>query len=123
MSILDKNLLFSNGQKITATTNSSVIDFKEPGDAVGQELTIRVIVAEEFAGLTGLQIKLQTGDTASDFKDVLMTPTLAASDLKRGKEIFKVRTPGGLKRYARIAYVVSGTATAGAVTAYMSKEL
>lgn len=123
MSILDNNLLFSNGQKLTSTANSTVLDFKEPGDAVGQELTIRVIVAEEFAGLTSLQIKLQTGETSSDFKDVLMTPAIPAANLKRGAEIFKIRAPGGMKRYARINYVVSGTATAGAVTAYMSKEL
>jgi hypothetical protein len=123
MAILDNNLLFSNAQKITNTANSDVIDFKEPGDAVGQELTIRAIVAEEFAGLTSLQIKLQTGETPSEFKDVLMTPAIPAAELKRGKEIFKVRTPSGLKRYARINYVVSGNASAGAVTAYMSKEL
>ena len=121
--ILDNNLLFSNGQKITSTANSQVVDFKAPGDAVGQELTIRVIVAEEFAGLTSMQIKLQTGDTDSTFEDVLLTPAIPAAKLKRGAEVFKVRTPGGLKRYARINYTVSGTATAGAVTAYMSKEL
>ena len=121
--ILDKNLQFSDEQKITTTANSEVIDFKEPGDAVGQELTIRVIVAEQFSGLSSMQIKLQTGDTDSSFEDVLMTPAIPAAKLKRGAEVFKVRTPGGLKRFARLNYTVSGTATAGAVTAYMSKEL
>ena len=121
--ILDNNLIFSNGQKLTASANSDVVDFKAPGDAVGQELTIRAVVTEEFAGLTSLQIKLQTSENGTDFEDVLLTPAIAAAKLTRGKEVFKVRTPGGLKRYARLNYTISGTASAGAITAYMSKEL
>lgn len=121
--IMDKNLIFSEEQKITTTANSKVIDLKEPGDAVGQELTLRVVSAETFAGLTGLQIKVQTGETAETFEDVLMTPSLPASKLARGNEVFVVRVPKGLKRFVRLNYTVSGTATAGAVTAFMSKEL
>ena len=121
--ILDNNLIFSNGQELTASANSDVVDFKAPGDAVGQELTIRAVVTEEFAGLTSLQIKLQTSENGTDFEDVLLTPAIAAAKLTRGKEVFKVRTPGGLKRYARLNYTISGNASAGAITAYMSKEL
>lgn len=121
--IMDKNLIFSEEQKITATANSEVIDLKEPGDAVGQELTIRVVSAETFAGLTGLQIKVQTGENAETFEDVLMTPSLKPEKLARGNEVFVVRVPKGLKRFVRLNYTVSGTATAGAVTAFMSKEL
>ena len=121
--ILDAMLLFSEDQKLTGTKESSVVDFQEPGDAVGQELTIRVIVAETFAGATGLQIKLQTSIDKSAWEDVIMTPSIAAAKLTRGAEVFRVRTPNGLKRYARLQYVVSGTATAGSVTAFMSKEL
>ena len=51
-----------------------------------------------------------------------MTPSLQASKLARGNEVFVVRVPKGLKRFVRLNYAVSGTATAGAVTAFMSKE-
>jgi hypothetical protein len=121
--ILDAMLLFSENQKLTGTKESNVVDFQEPGDAVGQELTIRVIVAEAFAGASGLQIKLQTSGDGSAWEDVIMTPSIAAAKLTRGAEVFRVRTPNGLKRYARLQYVVSGSASAGAVTAFMSKEL
>ena len=123
MAILDANLLFSEGQKITGTAESGAVDFQEPGDAVGQELTIRAIVTETFAGASGVQIKLQTSANNSDWEDVIMTPVIPVAKLTRGAEAFRVRTPNGLKRYARLQYVVSGTASAGAFTAYMSKEL
>lgn len=122
--MMDNDLIFSEEQKITTTANSTKdIDFKSPGDAVGQELTIRAIAAEGFEGLTSLQVKLQTSADGSGYEDVLLTPAIPKAKLTRGAEIFKVRTPSGLKRFARLNYTVSGTATAGAVTAYMTKDL
>jgi hypothetical protein len=121
--ILDANLLFSDAQKITSTATSEVVDLKAPGDAVGQELLIRAVVGEAFAGLTSLQIKIQTSADDSTWEDVLLTPAIAAAKLTKGKEILAVRVPKGLKRYVRLNYTVSGTASAGTLTAFMSKEL
>jgi hypothetical protein len=123
MAILDAELLFSKDQEVKSSVNSQVIDLHEPGDAVGQELTIRTIVSTAFAGLSSLQIKLQTGENGSDFTDVLLTPAIPAANLKKGAEIFCVRVPHGLKRYVRLSYVASGSGTAGKVYSYMSKEL
>lgn len=122
--IIDKELMFSENQKVTTTANSTnAVDFKEPGDAVGQELTFHVIASEGFAGLTTLQVKIQTGDTDSSFEDVLYTAPIPVAKLTRGAEIFKVRVPSGLKRFVRLNYTTSGTASAGAITAFLSKEL
>lgn len=121
--ILDANLLFSDAQKITGTATSEVVDLKAPGDAVGQELLIRAVVGEAFAGLTSLQIKIQTSADDSTWEDVLLTPAIVAAKLTKGKEILAVRVPKGLKRYVRLNYTVSGTASAGTLTAFMSKEL
>lgn len=121
--ILDKKLLFSNNAAVKSSGTSEVIDFKAGGDAVGQELTIRVVVAETFAGLTSLQIKLQTSEDNSAWEDVIMTPAILVAKLTAGKEVLCIRTPKGLGRYARLNYVVSGTGTAGKLTAFMSKEL
>ena len=123
MAILDANLLFSKDQAITTTANSSVIDLQEPGDAVGQELTIRTVVTNTFAGLTNVQIKLQTSADNGTWEDALLSPTIPLAKLKKGAEIFCVRVPHGLKRYVRMNYVVSGTGTAGTLYSYMSKEL
>lgn len=123
MPILDANLVFSKDQAVTTTAASNVIDLQAPGDAVGQELTLRTLVSEGFAGLTSLQVKLQTSENNSTWEDVLMTPAIAAAKLTRGAEIFCVRVPHGLKQYVRLNYTVSGTATAGKLYSYMSKEL
>lgn len=122
--ILDANLIFSDEQAVTASAASeNVLDFQEAGDAVGQELTIRAVVTTAFAGLTSLQIKVQTSADNSSFTDVLLTPAIPAANLTKGAEILCVRVPRGLKRYARLSYVVAGTGTAGKVTAFMSKEI
>ena len=124
--ILDKLLIFSEGQKITATANSSVLDFGEAGDAVGQELTLEVRSAAAFTGTTAtLQVKLQTSSDnfSSDTTDVVLSPAVTVTAFPAGKTIFKVRVPQGLKRYARLAYTVTGTISAGSVTAFLTKDL
>ena len=124
MAILDANLVFSKDQAITATANSNgQINLGVRGDAVGQELTLRVIVTETFATLTSLAIALQTTEN-NNWVDFLLTPAIPVAKLKKGAEIFCVRIPHGLSESVRLKYTVTGSnATAGKVTAYMSKEL
>ena len=124
--ILDKLLIFSESETVTSTKNSSVLDFGEAGDAVGQELTLEVRSAKAFTATSGtLQIKLQTSSDnfSSDTTDVVLSPVITMDGTPAGKTLFKIRTPQGLKRYARLAYTVGGTISAGAVTAFLSKEL
>lgn len=121
--IMDKELIFSENEAFKGTVNSKVLDFKEGGDAVGQELTIRTVINKTFAGLTSLQIKVQTSPDNETWEDVIMTPAIPVAKLTAGREVMCIRTPKGLDRYARLAYVVSGTGTAGELTSFMSKEL
>jgi hypothetical protein len=121
--IMDKELIFSENEAVKGTVNSKVLDFKEGGDAVGQELTIRTVINKTFAGLTSLQIKVQTSADNETWEDVIMTPAIPVAKLTAGREVMCLRTPKGLDRYARLAYVVAGTGTAGELTSFMSKEL
>lgn len=121
--ILDANLIFSKDQAVTADADSSIIDLGQGGDAVGQELTIRAVVTSAFAGLTSLAIVLKTSENKSAWTDVILTPTIAAAKLTAGAEILCIRVPKGLQRYVKLAYDVTGTGTAGKVTAFMSKEI
>lgn len=121
--IMDKELIFSENEAVKSTVNSKVLDFKEGGDAVGQELTIRTVINKTFAGLTSLQIKVQTSADNETWEDVIMTPAIPVAKLTAGREVMCLRTPKGLERYARLAYVVAGTGTAGELTSFMSKEL
>ena len=108
----------------STAASANAVDLGQDGDAVGQELTIRVLVTQTFATLTSLTIKLQTSSDNSNWEDVLWSAAILAANLVKGKEIFAVRVPHGLKRYVRISYAVGGSnATAGKITSYMSKEL
>ena len=124
MAILDKLLVFSEDQTVTVTAPTGSIDLGQGGDAVGQELTIRVLVTQTFASLTSLTVKLQTSSDNTNWEDILWSAAVVAADLVRGREIFRIRAPHGLKRYVRLSYAVDGSdATSGKLTAYMSKEL
>jgi len=123
--ILDKDLLFSKDQAVTSdAASTNALDLVSDGDAVGQELAFHVVVTQAFATLTSLTIKIQTSANNSDWSDVLLTPAIAAASLTKGTEILYVRVPKGLKRYVRLYYDVTGSnATAGKITAFMSKDI
>lgn len=121
--ILDRELMFSNEVDIGVTEYSDVIDFKAGGDAIGQELTIRAVVTQDFAGTGSLTLAIQTSTDNRNWEDVIVSPTRPAAVLKAGREILCIRVPKGLERYARIEYSVSGAIAAGKITAFMSKEL
>lgn len=123
--ILDADLVFSNKQAVTATAESTnTLDLGVAGDAIGQELTIHVVVDTAFSTLTSLTVSLETSANNSTWTTVLSGPAIARASLTKGASIFCVRVPRGLSRYVRLKYTVGGSnATAGKVTAFASKDL
>lgn len=123
--ILDADLVFSNKQAVTTTaTSTNEIDLGVAGDAIGQELTIHVVVDTAFATLTSLAVSLETSTDGSTWATVLSGPAVPRASLTKGANIFCVRVPQGLSRYVRMKYTVGGSdATAGKVTAFASKDL
>lgn len=128
--IIDKELMLSENQAITADADSAnVLDLGAEGDAVGQELTLHVMVSQTFAGTsTGsdtLQIKLRTSSDNSTYVDACLSPAIPFANLVAGRTIFKVRVPQGLKRYVKLNYDATiGTSwSAGKVSAFMVKDL
>lgn len=121
--IIDRDNMFSNNKAITASGASDVIDLGAAGDALGQELTFHAIVGTTFAGLTSLAVKIQTSDNNSTWTDSVSGPSVPLADLTAGKDVFCVRVPQGLKRYVRLYYTVTGSASAGTLTSFMSKDL
>lgn len=123
--ILDADLVFSNKQAVTTTaTSTNEIDLGAAGDAIGQELTIHVVVDTAFATLTSLAVSLETSADGSTWTTVLSGPAVPRASLTKGANIFCVRVPQGLSRYVRMKYTVGGSnATAGKVTAFASKDL
>lgn len=121
--LLDQNAVLSDGQEITASAASqNVIDLGAAGNAVPGALFVVCRVDEAFAGLTKLAIALQTSDASAFTASAeLASVTLAATELAAGgKIVFAAAVPAGLKRYVRAYYTVTGTATAGKISFFLT---
>lgn len=132
--ILDRTSLFSEGQAITTTSASTnVVDLGATGTPYGAPVALNrdlgrgtdvplyVGVTEAFAGLTGLRIDVQTSADAAFTAPLtaFTSPTYALADLQPGARYLLPDTipVGANRRYMRLLYTVTGTATAGRITA------
>lgn len=120
--IFDNTLKFSSDQAVTATAVSeNVIDLGVSGRdiGIGTEVPLRVAVTSDFAGLTSLQVTVQTSDSESTgYEDVISTSAVDVGSLKAGYAFNINQVPKGvLGRYVRLNYTVAGTGTAGTVNA------
>lgn len=133
--IMDRTLLFSDGQAITATAASTnVVDLGATGTVYGASSAIvrdvgngNVVemhcgVTQSFNNLTSLTITIETDDNAafSSAQTVWTSPAYTLAQLAVGaKQLLPTSLPVGTnERYVRLKYTVAGTApTAGKITA------
>jgi len=138
--ILDKNLILSELQAVTATAISeNVIDLGVNGVVpyeaaaaamnlgAGNEIPLLLMVNEDFATLTSLTVTLETSAAAD-----LSTPTvlytsgaIPVATLKAGYKLpIRWLPDAPLLRYLGVRYTVTGTtATAGKVSAALATEV
>lgn len=120
--LLDNTLIFSEEQAITSTAvSTNVLDQGTKGDAY-QSLWLVVNVKEDFAGLTDLTVQIET-DSDESFgtkKVVGQSAPIVLDELKKDETVVKMRLPVGLDRYIRLNYKVTGSASAGKVTAFLT---
>lgn len=124
--ILDKQSMFSDRQAITSSgASEQTMDLRVSGLNLGfgTKVPLLIQVNEEFTGVQSVQITLQTADSA-DFSDVtnLAEVNLTEQGLKAGgRPVGLGALPSGrYKRYLRLFYELSGTATSGKLTAGVS---
>lgn len=131
--IFSNELMFSDDQAITTTAASTnVIDLGAAQALLGNStaqaqdigrgvpIPISIQVTESFAGGTNLQVQVQTDSTAafSSATTVLESETVATASLVAGYQFHIIHLPPGLsEQFVRLNYTVSGTHTAGKVTA------
>ena len=132
--LIDDELVFMDKKAVTATAASKVIDCGSGGDAVNNELFLRVICNEAAtaAGDATLTLALRTSDTVSGTGDstalaspktLMLTGAIAKADIVKGATLLEVRLPKGLKRYLDVNFTVgTGPLTAGKFTAFLSTE-
>lgn len=141
--LFDKQNLFSDGQALTATANSTnVIDLRGTATAAGNngpfftdtlgntvpndpgkspELDVLVTVTETFSGGTSVAFAL-CADDAENFGSpttLATTPAIAVASLVAGYQARLALPPGiaAADRYLGLVYTVVGTPTLGKVTA------
>ncbi len=131
--LLDNENLFSDDQAVTVTAVSEdIIDLGATGTVVGasgalkrdigpgEPINVLVQVTEDFVGLTNMQVELQKSTDEAFTSPVVVqsSQVIVLADLLAGKRFNIYWIPHDTdERYIRLRYVVTGTATAGKVTA------
>lgn len=119
--LLDQNAVFSDAQAVSATASSThVVDQAAAGDArTGLYAVIQV--DEAFSGVTQLTATLETDDKAEfSSAKALISVTVDAETLTKGAVLLKAPVPAGARRYLRVNYTVSGSGSAGKVSAFLT---
>lgn len=123
--ITDKNLRVSTDQAVTTTAVSSdTIDLSVARDiGEGHNLNMNFAMTEAFAGGTSTNFEVIIADNAALSSNVVVvgaSGAIVTADLTLGKNVAVRINPliGSLgKRYIGARYTVSGTNSAGKVTA------
>ena len=133
--IMDRTLLFSDRQAITATaTSTNLVDLGATGTVygasapmvrdvgIGEAIPLHCGVTESFNNLTSLTISIEVDDNAAftSARTVFTSPAYTLAQLASGKTKLLPQTlpVGTNERYVRLRYTVAGTApTLGRITA------
>lgn len=126
---IDKQLVMSSAQAITATAAStSVIDLGLGDIGKSQDqapwLFVRTIAA--FNTLDSLNIKLQTSvdEAFTSPIDLPIQATVLLAALTANTEQIKARLPIGCKRYIRMYYTVAGSnPSTGTIDAFLAEDV
>jgi len=129
--IIDTSLVFSNQQAVTTSAPSTnAIDLGATGTPYGatvplvrnigkgQPVDLAVSVAQTFAGLTSLQVSVETSPDGVNWTQVDSGAIVPAASLVAGY-LFAVPklVEEANARYLQLFYTVVGTATTGAINA------
>lgn len=130
--ILDKLLMFSEAQAVTATAASTdVIDLgpidgtrRDIGVGYPLEFWATVNTTATASGAATVNVQLQTSPDNSTWTTIASSGDLALSALVAGKRIVSQKVPSGVQKYLRVNYTVgTGPLTAGAFTSGINLDV
>ena len=130
--ILDKLLMLSEAQAVTASAASTdVIDLgpidgtrRDIGVGYPLEFFVNVNTTATAAGAATVNFQLQTSPDNSTWTTLTSSGDLALTALTAGKRVMSQKVPQGVQRYLRLNYVVgTGPLTAGAFTAGINLDV
>jgi hypothetical protein len=128
--ILDKQMMFSEAQALTATAvSTNVVDFGATDSQVKAMhlkgvLEAHCQVVEAFTGGTSVaaSIQLSTDEAFTSPETLLTTAAIPVASLILGYKFRFGKIPEVNKRYMRMNYTVVGTPTGGKVTACLALD-
>ncbi len=130
--ILDKLLMFSEAQAVTATAASTdVIDLsplkgtrRDIGVGEPLEFWTNVNTTATAAGAATVNVQLQTSTDNATWVTLYDSGSLALASLVAGKRVLSAKVPQGVLKYLRVNYVVgTGPLTAGAFTSGINLDV
>ncbi|MCK7030064.1 Bbp16 family capsid cement protein [Enterobacter kobei] len=130
--ILDKLLMFSEAQAVTASAASTDVIDLSPIDGTRRDIGVgyplefwaTVNTTATAAGAATLNVQLQTSPDNSTWTTLYDSGTLALAALTAGKRLFSAKVPAGVQRYLRVNYVIgTGPLTAGAFTSGINLDV
>lgn len=114
----DAENMFSEVQKLTVSAPSAHTVKAGANVGEGAPVFVSFFVAEALQGATGLAVHVQDADKPEGpFATIQSTGELPVASLHKGAVVHMGSLPPVSKAYLRLQYAVSGTASAGAVTA------
>lgn len=130
--ILDKLLMFSEKQAVTASAASTDVIALGPIDGTRRDIGVgyplefwaTVDTTATAAGAATLNVQLQTSPDNSTWTTIYDSGALALAALTAGKRLFSAKVPAGVQRYLRVNYSVgTGPLTAGAFTSGINLDV
>ncbi|ECO5283710.1 hypothetical protein QL374_004904 [Salmonella enterica] len=130
--ILDKLLMFSEAQAVTASAASTdVIDLgpiddtrRDIGIGYPLEFWVMVNTTATADGAATVNVQLQTSHDNSTWTTIYDSGALALAKLTAGNRVASAKVPSGVLRYLRVNYsVVTGPLTAGAFTSGINLDV
>ncbi|MDR3361872.1 MAG: hypothetical protein LBO64_03390 [Desulfovibrio sp.] len=125
--IFDKENLFSMNQAVTATAVSTdIVDLGAGDTGPSEDVSLFVSATTPFTGTGTLVVELHTADansgTALTSPVTVGTFPITNAALLAGGKLVAARLPHGMKRFARLNYVVTGTVAAGTLMAGLVRD-
>jgi len=123
--IIDKAIMMSKSQAVTAAASSTVIDQVKAGGPFQPGMFL-VVQTKGVASnpTTSMTFAFQTSDDNFSSDTVtLYTETILKAALTKNTRLIQIPVPPGLKRYFKMLYTpVGGSATTGAFDAFLVKD-
>lgn len=134
MGMLDSNLIFAEGQAVTAegdTASTNVYDSggaNGQGDAgqTGEHLWVNIVCTETATsgGNATIAGVLQSSPDSATWTDAVAGPPIPVADVVAGEVLLQVQPPPGMQRYWRtVTRVGTAVLTAGEFDSWISETI